>query len=85
MAIELSKQELEEVIPSLQKFFRQEWEEEIGDLRAKAVLDFFLKEIAPFAYNKGVKDSEAYFRSKVEDLAGTCFEDPLTFWLKKKK
>ena len=43
------------------------------------------KEIAPFAYNKGVKDAESYFRGRIEDLSGTFFEPALTYWLKKKK
>ena len=44
-----------------------------------------MKEVAPFAYNQGVKDAESYFRGRVEDLSATCFEDGLTFWVKKKK
>ena len=84
MAIELSKQELKEIIPSLQKYFREELEEEISEMRAKFLLDYILKEIAPLAYNKGVKDAELFFRGKIEDLSGTCFEDGLTYWLKKK-
>ncbi len=85
MAIELSKQETDDVIPSLKKYFREELELEISEMRAKFLLDFFLKEIAPFAYNKGVKDAESYFRARVEDLSGTCFEPPLAYWLKKRK
>jgi len=85
MAIELSKQETEAIVPSLQKFFKDELEQDLSEMRAKFLLNYFLKEIAPFAYNRGVKDAEAYFRNKVEDLTGTCFEDGLTYWIKKKK
>jgi uncharacterized protein (DUF2164 family) len=85
MAVELTKQESDEIIPSLQKFFREELEQDLSEMRARFFLDYIVKEIAPYAYNKGVKDSEAYFRSKVEDLTATCFEDGLTYWVRKRK
>lgn len=85
MPIELDKQEVTAIIPSLQKYFREEFDQELSDLRAKFLLDYFLHEIAPFAYNRGVKDAETYFRARVEDLPATCFETGLTYWNKKKK
>jgi uncharacterized protein (DUF2164 family) len=85
MAIELTKQEIAEIVPSVQKFFREEFEQDLSEMRAGFILSYFMKEVAPFAYNRGVKDAESYFRAKVEDLSGTCFEDGLTYWLKKKK
>ena len=85
MAIELTKQEIENIVPSLQRYFREERDEELGELQAKLLLDYLLKEIAPFAYNRGVRDAEKYFRAKVEDLSSTCFEDELTYWVRKKK
>ena len=80
MAIELEKQEVEEILPSIKKYILEEFEEEIGDLKAQLLLNYFLKEIAPYAYNKGVKDAEHFFRTKVEDLQGSCYEFPLTYW-----
>ena len=85
MPTELDKHETKEVLASLQKYLREELGEDISEMRAKFLLDYILKEIAPFAYNKGVKDAEISFRAKIEDLPGTCFEDGLTYWLKKKK
>jgi len=85
MAIELSKPEIKEIIPSLQRYFREELEEEISDMRAKFLLDYILKEIAPLAYNRGVRDAEMFFRGRIEDLSGTCFEEGLTYWQQKKK
>jgi uncharacterized protein (DUF2164 family) len=85
MAIELTKEEVADVIPSLRRYFKEELELEISEVRAKFLLNYFLKEVAPFAYNQGVKDAESYFRGRVEDLSGTCFEAALTYWLKKKK
>jgi uncharacterized protein (DUF2164 family) len=85
MAIELSKEEIAQLIPSVQKYFREELEQEIGEMRAKFLLDYFLKEIAPFAYNKGVSDAETYMRARVEKLPGTCFEEGLMYWRQKRK
>jgi uncharacterized protein (DUF2164 family) len=85
MAIELTKEEVADIIPSLRRYFREEFELEINEMRAKFLLNYFLKEVAPFAYNQGVKDAETYFRARVEDLSGTCFEPALTYWTKKKK
>ena len=84
MPIELSKQEIDQIVPSIRRYLKEELELEIGEMRAKYLLDYFLKEIAPFAYNKGVGDAEAYLRARVEDLPGTCFEEGLT-WRQKRK
>ena len=85
MPIELDKQETKEILASLQKYLSKELEVDVSEMRAKFLLEYILKEIAPFAYNKGVNDAEMYFRGKIEDLSGTCFEEGLTYWLKKKK
>lgn len=85
MAIELTKQEIADIVPSLQRYFREERDEELGELQAKLLLDYVLKEIAPLAYNQGVRDAEKYFRAKVEDLPAICFEDGLAYWAGKKK
>ena len=85
MPIELDKHETKEVVGSLQKYFREELDIEITEMRAKFLLDYILTEIAPLAYNRGVRDAGLYFSSKIEDLSGTCFEDGLGYWLKKKK
>ena len=85
MAITLSPQETEETIHSLKKYCASELELELSDLRAKFLLDYFLQEIAPFAYNQGVKNAEEYFRNKLEDLPATCFEPGLTYWQKKRR
>ena len=85
MALELTPQEFEQIIPSLQKYFREELDQELSEMKARFLLEYFQKEIAPLAYNRGVKDAEQYFRTKTEDLTGICFEQPLTYWTRKKR
>ena len=85
MSNALTKDELAAIIPSLQRYFREEFELELSEMRAKFLLDYFQQELAPFAYNRGVRDAEAFFRGKVEDLPATCFEEGLTYWVKKQR
>jgi uncharacterized protein (DUF2164 family) len=85
MAIVLSKQEAEEVVHSLRKYFREELEQEIPEMRARFLLEYVLKEIAPYAYNKGVKDAESHLRATIEDLPSVCFEEELGYWRGRKK
>lgn len=85
MAIELTKQQSQEAVASLRRYFDQELEQELSEMRAKFLLEYFLKEIAPLAYNQGVKDAESYFRTNIEDLPAVCFEEEMTFWKQKRK
>lgn len=85
MPITLTSQEHEEVRQSLKRYFSRELDQEIGDLQARLLTDYILKEIAPLAYNQGVRDAESFFRRQLEDLSATCFEPPLTFWSQRPK
>jgi uncharacterized protein (DUF2164 family) len=82
MAIELSREDAAPLIASIQKYFRDKLEEDIGDLKARLLLDFCLQEICPTVYNRAVHDAQAYFQEKVTDLDGTCFQPERTYWRK---
>ncbi len=85
MPIQLQPQETAELTHSLKKYFAAEFEQPLSDLKARLFLDYVLQEIAPLAYNQGVRDAERLLRKNLEDLPATCFEPPLTYWQKKRK
>lgn len=85
MPIELSKSETEDAAGSLKRFLREELELELGDMRTNYLLKFFMEELAPLAYNKGVADAEAFLRTRLEDLGAVCHEPPMTFWTRTRK
>jgi uncharacterized protein (DUF2164 family) len=69
-----------EILASMQRYFIENLDSEISDIQAGFLLDFFMREVAPFAYNKGVEDAQNYLIKATEDLPNTCFEDGLTYW-----
>jgi len=85
MPIDPHPPETAELVHSLKKYFAVELDRDLGDLGAQLLLDFIFKEIAPVAYNQGVKDAEEFFRKQLEELSANCFEPGLTYWNKKKK
>ncbi|MEZ0273421.1 MAG: DUF2164 domain-containing protein [Roseimicrobium sp.] len=80
----LSKEQKQEVVESLKRFFTETLDAELSNLQAGFFLDYIMTEIAPFAYNQGVEDAQKFFASKVEDLPGTCFQEALTYWKEQK-
>lgn len=84
MELKLTTQQAAELTHSLKRFFAAEFDQELTDLKARLVLNYVAAEIAPLAYNQGVKDAETYFRQAVEDVTGTCFEPEMTYWQKKR-
>jgi len=66
--IELNDDDKKIIIADIKDFFLEEFEENLGDLRAEIVLDFMLKKVGPKIYNQGVNDSRKWFREKFEDL-----------------
>ncbi|TYR80669.1 DUF2164 domain-containing protein [Priestia megaterium] len=57
-----------EMISSIQAYFLEEREEEIGELAATLLLDFFIDELAPEFYNLGIEDSYHFMNERLEDL-----------------
>ena len=75
MAIQLPPEDLDAALHSIQKYMDEEFDQNVGSMKARFLLDYFLKEFGPFAYNQGVADAERYFRERLEDLSATCFEE----------
>jgi uncharacterized protein (DUF2164 family) len=80
----INKEQKQDVVESLKRFFTETLDAELSDLQAGFFLDYIMSEIAPFAYNQGVEDAQKFFASKVEDLPGTCFREALTYWKEQK-
>jgi uncharacterized protein (DUF2164 family) len=80
MAVPLSKEQKTEVVESMRRFFSEKLELKLSEVQAGFLLDYFSREIAPFAYNQGVADAQKYLIRLSGDLTGTCFQERLTYW-----
>jgi uncharacterized protein (DUF2164 family) len=74
MAVTLQNEARKHALASLKRFMTEHLDAEVSDLQAIGLLEFFLKEIGPSAYNAGVADAKAYLRDRLEDLEGACYE-----------
>jgi uncharacterized protein (DUF2164 family) len=82
VTIELSKQVRVEAIASIQRYFRDEMPEPIGELPAGLLLNFFIEEIGPAIYNKAIADAQARLAGRVSDLNGELYADEFQYWIR---
>ena len=80
MAIRLSKDTEQQLLASIKRYFKEQLEDDIGDLKATLLLDFCLKEVGPSIYNQAIADAQAWMQSKVADLDGSRFEPEFEYW-----
>ena len=83
MTIEISPESSKAAIASIQRYFSENLDEEIGSLDAGALLGFFLKEIGPVVYNKAVSDAQTRLQARVMELDVEVYEDEFQYWVKK--
>ncbi|SDM69734.1 DUF2164 domain-containing protein [Sediminibacillus halophilus] len=67
-SFELTPQQKEDMTAAIKAYFSKERNEDLGDLAASLILDFFMEELAPKFYNIGVEDSHAFLSAKLEDI-----------------
>lgn len=82
MTIEISSEASKAAIASIQRYFSENLDEEIGSLTAGALLGFFLKEIAPVVYNQAVADAQARLQARVMELDVEVYEEAFQYWVK---
>lgn len=83
MTIKLDPQTEEYLVGSVQRFFLEELEEDIGILKAGLVLEFFVREIGPSVYNQAIADAQESLERAVSDLSGARFEPEFDYWKKR--
>jgi len=83
MTVKLGDETQKRLVSSIRRFFDEELDEPIGELKALRVLDFCLREVAPSVYNQAIADAQAYFADRVADLSGSNYEAEFDYWTKK--
>ena len=80
--IELSKRGRADAVASIQRYFDENMPEQLGELPAGMLLNFFLEEIGPAIYNHAIADAQARMQLRVTDLHGELFADEFQYWPK---
>lgn len=80
MTIQLDSRTEEYLLTSIRRFFAEELDDEIGDLKARAVLEFCIREISPSVYNQAIADAQTSLERAVADLSGERYEPEFDYW-----
>lgn len=80
MTVKLASETEQYLLSSIKRFFGEELELDIGDLKSMQVLDFFVQELGPSIYNQAIEDAQAYFTRSVSDLAGVHNQAEFDYW-----
>jgi len=71
--IEFTREEETAIVQHIQNYFSEELEQEIGQMGAKLLLDFFSEKIGTHYYNRGLYDAQAVFMSKLDDISDAIY------------
>ena len=85
MTIELTKEDRIQAIESIERYFRENMEEKIGNLAAGGLLGFMLDEIGPSIYNKAVTDVQERLQARIADLDFEIHVEEFGYWKKQDK
>ena len=68
--ITLEDAEKKEAVHEIQAYFLKEKDEEIGNLAAEFLLDFFLEKVGPLIYNQAIEDAHALLLQQIDEMYG---------------
>ena len=74
MEIQFTQEEKDVLVHKLKHYLDQELDFDIGQFDAEFLLEFFNKEIGVYHYNRGLKDAQDVFKSKVESVTDAIYE-----------
>lgn len=82
MTIELTKEDRAQALASIERYFRENMDEKIGNIAASGLLGFILEEIGPSIYNRAVADAQERLQARVSELDFEVHEDEFGYWRK---
>ena len=86
MTLELNKEARATAVASIERYFRESFDElKIGNIQAAALLHFFVEEIGPSIYNQAVAVVQERLMLRVGELDIEHHEDEFAYWARHKK
>jgi uncharacterized protein (DUF2164 family) len=82
MSIEIRKEQREQAVASIERYFSENMEEKIGNIAAGALLVFFLDEVGPIVYNQAVADVQERLQARVAEIDIDIHEAEFQYWSK---
>lgn len=80
MPIELDREQRQQALQSLERYFRENMDEPIGNIAAGGLLGFFLEEVGPLVYNRAVADVQERLAQRVAEVDIELHEDAFGYW-----
>ena len=67
-------------VASIRRYFDENLELEIGDLKAELFLEYVLAEHGPTIYNQAIADARAFFEERAADLDALSYHAEFSYW-----
>ncbi len=85
MEIKLKAEIEEQLIGSLRRYWKQEEDEDLGELRSRLFLKFIVEEVGPSIYNQAIQDAQEYMQEKTSEMEISCYAEEFAYWSRRKK
>ena len=80
MTIELSKDARKQPVASIERYFKENMDEPIGNIAAAGLLNFFVEEIGPAIYNHAVREVQERLQSRIAEIDIEVHEEEFDYW-----
>jgi uncharacterized protein (DUF2164 family) len=82
MTISIALDKRKALVASIQRYFVENMDTEIGNITADMLLDFILEEAGPIVYNQAVNDVQQRLQARVMEVDIEVHEAELQYWSK---
>ena len=72
--INISRKNKNKITQDIQEWFRKNLDQEIGNLDAEFLLDYFTENLGGFYYNRVLSDVHSLIAEKTESLADSIYD-----------
>ncbi|THF72656.1 DUF2164 domain-containing protein [Cohnella fermenti] len=66
--VKIPKEQKDALVRGVQAYFSDELDQEIGNLGAEQLLDYMIRELSPYLYNKALEDARHMLAQKMASL-----------------
>lgn len=85
MSIKLKTETEDQLIASLRRYWKQEEDLDLGELRARMFVKYLVQEFGPSIYNQAIQDAQEYMQEKAAEMEISCYAPEFTYFSSRKR